>query len=320
MARARTVRRGAAALALAACLGSVAPSFGAGSASEHAGAPGASPPRSPASDARWVEPHAPAAGPAEAIGSYARGCLRGAVAMPAEGPGFIVMRAARSRYYGHPNLVSFVTTLGARALAKGLPIVYVGDLSQARGGPTPTGHASHQTGLDVDVWFVPPKSGPMPPDVSERETIPSRALVDLATGKLTSAFRPSAFALLELAAREPNVDRIFVHPTLKKKLCVEHKGEAWAARVRPWWGHEDHFHVRLACPKDNPSCEAQPPVTGDGCDAGLEWWFSAEAKAGPKKDDKPPKPLPNACEAVLCAGPGAGPHCESAAAEEGPRP
>ena len=38
--------------------------------------------------------------------------------------------------------------------ASGLPVFYVGDMAQPRGGPLPFGHASHQTGLDVDIWFT----------------------------------------------------------------------------------------------------------------------------------------------------------------------
>src|ERR1044071_3967237 len=42
---------------------------------------------------------------ARAIGSYARGCLAGAVALPINGPGWQVMRLSRNRNWGHPRLL-----------------------------------------------------------------------------------------------------------------------------------------------------------------------------------------------------------------------
>ena len=35
------------------------------------------------------------------------------------------------------------------------PGLLVGDMAQARGGPMLTGHASHQVGLDADIWLTP---------------------------------------------------------------------------------------------------------------------------------------------------------------------
>jgi hypothetical protein len=37
--------------------------------------------------------------------------------------------------------------------------LYIGDISQPRGGPMTSGHASHQIGLDADIWMLPPRSG-----------------------------------------------------------------------------------------------------------------------------------------------------------------
>ena len=53
--------------------------------------------------------------------------------------------------------------------------------------------------------------------------------------------------LIKRAASYPEVDRIFVHPAIKKVLC-EQAGEdrVWLAKVRSWWNHYYHFHVRIA--------------------------------------------------------------------------
>ena len=69
-------------------------------------------------------------------------------------------------------------------------------------------------------------------------------------------------------------------------MCLRKSGDGeethapWLARVRPWWSHHDHFHVRLKCPGDSPLCQSQDPLPADaGCGAALAWWFSDDAQA-----------------------------------------
>src|SRR5579872_3931566 len=102
----------------------------------------------------WSRASRPAPGAAAAIGGFAHGCLAGAAELPPDGLGFEVIHLSRRRYFGHPETVGFVERLGARAAAAGLPRFLVGDMAQPRGGPLPYGHTSHQTGLDVDIWFT----------------------------------------------------------------------------------------------------------------------------------------------------------------------
>ena len=142
----------------------------------------------------------------------------------------------------------------------------------ARGGPAPSGHASHQTGLDVDVWFLPPTGGHAP------------SMVDAARKQPSAAFGARMVRLLQAAAADPRVDRIFVNPILKRALCDKSGGDrGWLQKLRPWWGHDDHFHVRLACPADSPACTPQAPLPpGDGCGE-LAWWFDEKAQADREK-------------------------------------
>jgi penicillin-insensitive murein endopeptidase len=77
--------------------------------------------------------------------------------------------------------------------------------------------------------------------------------------------------------------------------------------VRPWSGHDHHFHVRISCPADSPQCKPQPPPEpGDGCGHELDYWFS-DAVVHPAPPTELPKPpltlaeLPAACRAVLTA-------------------
>ncbi len=248
----------------------------------------------------WSRVAGPTAGPALAIGSTADGCLAGAAALPLDGPGYAVIRPSRRRYFGHPELVDFIAGIGRQARESDLPTIQVGDMAQPRGGPLPFGHASHQTGLDVDLWFTF-AARPAPVE-REHPDLPSMLLpggqsIDPAR------FGPRQVTLLKLAAADPRVDRVFVNPTIKLALCRGFGGaradDPWLRLLRPWWGHDDHFHVRLRCPDGSPDCDPQAPIPpGSGCDAALEDWSRHQA---PPKPGKPgaPRPMPAVCMALL---------------------
>jgi penicillin-insensitive murein endopeptidase len=203
-------------------------------------------------------------------------------------------------------LIGFVRDLAAAAPEAGLRGILVGDLSQPRGGPMPYGHASHQTGLDVDVWF---REMPEPRLSAEaREHYPFRSVLtaekDAADpDRLTLAFR----RLLAWAASDQRVERIFVHPIIKRAMCADGwEDRAFLSKIRPWYGHDAHFHVRLACPADSPDCRAQrPPPSDDGCGAALDWWFTpAPYKPDPGAKPRPPLTvarMPRLCRALIGA-------------------
>lgn len=259
----------------------------------------------PAAAADWGAYTAPSSSPTEVIGSYARGCLGGAVALPLDGEGYQVMRVSRNRYYGHPELVRFIESLAANLVAAGHPGLLIGDMAQPRGGPMRTGHRSHQIGLDVDIWFLPKPAQPL--TAAERESLGAPSMVFPGGGVVNENWGELQAQALRTAAEAPEVDRIFVNAAIKQAVCDSETGDrGWLHKVRPWWGHDAHFHVRLACPSDQPLCEPQPPVpAGDGCDASLAWWFSAEAAAeAAKPATTPPRELtlddlPAACRAVF---------------------
>lgn len=230
---------------------------------------------------QWNRLRTPAPGPPQSIGGFSAGCLQGAATLSPSGPGYEVARIERHRRYGHPELVAFVQRLGMATKRAKLGPLVVGDLAQPRGGPTPTGHHSHQTGLDADLGYAPPiglRAGHV--TAKQRETLPPVVVVDLKKREPTAAWGPKVIELIALAASDPAVDRIFVNPTVKKLLCEAPRSAkmAWQPRIRPWWGHHDHFHVRLHCPTDSPLCVPQEPVADDGCGASLHWWFTADAQ------------------------------------------
>ncbi|MBF0363634.1 MAG: penicillin-insensitive murein endopeptidase [Oligoflexia bacterium] len=211
--------------------------------------------------------------PAESIGSYSRGCLSGAKAIEINSPGLNVMRLSRNRIYGHPYLIDFLIDVGKEIEKLNVGNIFVGDISQPRGGPSFSGHASHHNGLDVDIWFKLNHDKHIP-STEERENLSAKPF-EWSNGNEQ---------ILKLFSSKSEVDRIFVAADIKKKLCTKYKNNPanikWLSKIRPWWGHDDHLHLRLKCPNSS-SCIPQAAVassTHSGCDKSLEWWFSAEAK------------------------------------------
>jgi penicillin-insensitive murein endopeptidase len=267
-------------------------------------------PNDPSTPAKelFVRKPQPAPMQARAIGFYTRGCLAGAVALPVNGETWQVMRLSRNRNWGHPRLVEFL-----ERFARKVPTVsdwngiLVGDLAQPRGGPMFTGHASHQVGLDADIWLTP-----MPDrELSRREREEMSATNVVAQDRRDvdpAIWTPGHHAVIKAAAQNRMVERVLVNPAIKKALCREATGSRdWLSKVRPVFGHNYHFHVRIRCPSDSPECKPQdPPPDKDGC-GDLAPWFT-DAMLFPKPPDRPVKrpqlrlaDLPAACRTVVMA-------------------
>ncbi len=254
----------------------------------------------------------------KAIGFYSKGCLAGSVQLKETGPTWQAMRLSRNRHWGHPSLIEFIERLSSRAAELGWKGLYVGDLSQPRGGPMTSGHASHQIGLDVDLWMLP--ANRLDLTRQEREEISSVAVRSPDQKSVNGNWTRTHYEILKSAASDPAVDRIFVAAAIKKEMCkTAGKNRMWLQRIRPLYGHSHHFHVRLKCPKGEDSCVTQTPTVaelskgGDGCDETLEWWLTAylEALKKPPPKDPPPRKrgyrdyvmadLPRECANVLGA-------------------
>ncbi|MDP3877214.1 MAG: penicillin-insensitive murein endopeptidase [Methylobacter sp.] len=240
---------------------------------------------------------------AESIGSYTAGCLSGAVSLPQNGIGYQAMRPTRARSYGHPNLIRFIENLGQTVHAQNGGVLLIGDLGQVRGGPTPSGHRSHQSGLDVDIWYLlSQQAASRELTFNERESWSAPSVLMAKSDAMNAdQWSPAHEKVLEAAARNPDVDRIFVNASVKRLLCTRKSAHDWLKKIRPWWKHDDHFHVRLKCPEDSKNCRGQEPLPeNDGCDASLTWWFSEEAKTPAPAVKKPaPLVLPALCDVVL---------------------
>ncbi|WAP70988.1 penicillin-insensitive murein endopeptidase [Jiella pelagia] len=251
----------------------------------------------------------PSAGAPQSLGFYSNGCVAGAAELSPDGPNWQVMRLSRNRRYGHPATVALIQRLAGQAARAGIwPGLLVGDISQPRGGPMASGHASHQVGLDFDVWLRPMPSPRL--TVEQRETYPFRSVLKKGTFTVDDRIWNDNYRdLIRLASEQPEVQRIFVNPGIKKKLCeTAGRDRGWLSKVRPFYGHDEHFHIRLSCQPGSPGCKPQQAIgNGDGCDE-LDWWFNV-ALQPPPPDAKPPKPkpplmlsgMPRACSPVLDA-------------------
>ncbi len=241
------------------------------------------------------------------FGSYAKGCLAGAEQLPETGPTWQAMRLSRNRNWGHPEMIRFIKRLSLQAQKIGWAGLYVGDISQPRGGPMLSGHRSHQMGLDGDIWMYPPKR--MNLTRAERETLSSISVRTADQRNVNSNWTPEHHRVLRAAARDPAVARIFVTAPVKLKMCQDETGDRrYLRKIRPWWGHHYHFHVRLNCPKGARGCQNQDPIPrGDGCEDAIWWVTDALKPAKPDPNAPPPKPrkvltladLPQQCAAVL---------------------
>lgn len=225
-------------------------------------------------------------------GSYAKGCADGLVQLPETGPTWQAMRLSRNRNWGHPVMIDFLVELSQTARQIGWAGLYIGDISQPRGGPMTSGHSSHQIGLDADIWMLPPRRLDL--SRAEREEISSIPVRSADQLSITENWTPRHQAVMRAAALDPRVDRIFVAAAVKIEMCrtASRADRKWLQKIRPIQGHDTHFHVRLKCPRGARHCETQTPTVselsngGDGCDETLMWWVS--------EDYLNPKPDPNA--------------------------
>jgi penicillin-insensitive murein endopeptidase len=265
-------------------------------------------PQSPSTPAKELfgRKLSPAPLAARAIGSYARGCVAGAVALPVDGETWQVMRLSRNRNWGHPRLVAFLERTAKKVPeVNGWPGLLVGDISQPRGGPMLTGHASHQLGLDADIWLTP-----MPDRRLSRKDREMMSATDMVRPDRLDidpkAWTTQHTALVRAVAKEPEVARIFVNAAIKRALCREAGNDrAWLTKVRPMFGHNYHFHIRIACPRGEADCADQdPPPGGDGCGGELDRWFGQEMRFPKPGKPRPPMTmaqLPAECRHVLVA-------------------
>ena len=132
-------------------------------------------------------------------------------------------------------------------------------------------------------------------------------MLDGKVGKIRRIWKKRVTTMLELAAKDERVERLFVNPIIKRELCSDTSPErGYLRKIRPWYGHDDHLHARLSCPDNSKDCKSQEPLPkGDGCDE-VDWWFDEKAQADRKKAQEQyqtnvvaGRGWPSACEVLL---------------------
>ena len=243
-----------------------------------------------------------------AHGSYAKGCLAGGTELAQTGKTWQAMRLSRNRNWGHPVTIDYIKDLSQKAAKlPGWNGLYIGDISQPRGGPMISGHRSHQIGLDIDIWLRPAVDLTL--SRQAREEISSTSLRRKDGAFVNDKWTRAHHDLIKAAASDSRVARIFLFPGAKVQMCKDEKGDrAWLRKVRPWWGHHYHFHVRLKCPAGMSGCIDQaPPPAGDGCKEAQGWVDRILNPPPPNPNAPKPKPrrelvmadLPKQCAQVL---------------------
>lgn len=146
----------------------------------------------------------------------------------------------------------------------------IGDISSQFGGPISSRHKSHENGLDADIPYI--GSDKFEKMLDENGHIRN----DFEFRKNWQFWRIVASQRLYQDGEQITVlSRIFVNPSIKSGLCAWAKrtgiiGNALDAdilrRIRPWDGHDKHFHMRLRCSPHYPACRNQvEPPRGTGC-------------------------------------------------------
>jgi murein endopeptidase len=164
------------------------------------------------------------------LGTPGAGRLRRGVRFPAEGKYFFtwdpvlhVSPNSAWRRWGTDDLVRTVLRVLRRYAHAHphAPRVGIGDLSRRRGGPFGPKHATHQNGLDADIYY---------PRLDRRERPPKRA---------EQMDRRLSQALVDLFVAA-GADVIYVGPNTRLK------GPPGVVQVL--WNHDNHLHVRIPAP------------------------------------------------------------------------
>ncbi|WP_207458063.1 penicillin-insensitive murein endopeptidase [Azospirillum sp. SYSU D00513] len=252
----------------------------------------------------WSQVRGPSGGIAQSIGGYAAGCVAGARPLAPEGTGYQLIRLSRKRNYGHPALIDFLEDFGRKVAAARIGTALIGDMGQARGGPMSFGHASHQNGLDADVWLrldLPALRR------DARETLREIKYVDYGRRRVSADWSEGQAQMIRIAAADPRVARIFINPAIKQAMCRHSwPDRSFLRKLRPWHGHDGHMHIRLSCPPGSPQCEEQKELpAGEGCGEDVESWMASLAPLIERPPGDRPRPravnLPPVCRSVLRA-------------------
>lgn len=167
-----------------------------------------------------------------------------------------------SAVFGHPALVLMLQRT-ARQMARNdqSPPLVVGDLSKEHGGPL-YGHHSHQSGRDADIGFFAVDENGKPQQLERFVAYDSRGRARDGSGLIFDDYRNWLMVLTWLKDERAEVRHVFVASHLRKRLLdfarsrrdfAKYADDAARFLLQPRnsSAHDDHFHVRIKCPKQH---------------------------------------------------------------------
>jgi penicillin-insensitive murein endopeptidase len=149
----------------------------------------------------------------------------------------------------------------ARQMAReaGGAVIVAGDLSSKHGGPL-AGHRSHQSGRDADVGFFVVDAKGRPKTLDRFVAFDAEGKAKDGSGLRFDDYRNWLLIQMWLRDARAEVKYVFVAAPLRRRLLAfaqarpafrKYVGAAAELLIQPRnsSAHDDHFHVRVACPE-----------------------------------------------------------------------
>lgn len=199
------------------------------------------------------------------VGSPSNGWqLRAKKLKPA--PYLFIKPNSRSNAYGHPALVLMLDR-SAKQMARDAPgaRLLIGDLSSEFGGPLAK-HRSHQSGRDADVGFFVTNAKGRPQRVNRFVAMNAAGKARDGSGYEFDDYRNWLLVQLWMKDTRARIMYVFVASHLRRRLLEFAKARPafrkYVTRAEKFLrqpsnssAHDDHFHVRIACPaRQQPLC------------------------------------------------------------------
>lgn len=208
--------------------------------------------------------------PSLSVGSPTDGRLVGGVRI-AEGPHLRVFPsyAGTDIRYGLDSLVAMIDH-AARAVRKQFPdaVLTMGQLSKAGGGQVDR-HASHESGRDADVGFYVKSTTGKPLYADHMVVFTADGKAPSWPGAVFDDAKNWALVAAMLGDTRVRITHIFVATHLRARLlayaakigappALRRRASEVLAQPRGSLPHDDHFHVRIACPSHMSQCVEWP--------------------------------------------------------------
>jgi len=181
-----------------------------------------------------------------------------------------IKTSSKARSWGHPALVKMLRR-NARDIGRTVKgsVMLVGDVSRKKGGPL-GGHHSHQSGRDADVAFYARDAAGKRVTLRRFVAFGGDGKARDGSGLVFDDRRNWLLVQAWIKDHRAGLSHIFVSTPLRKRLLDyarkhkryrKHVDKALVLLTEPRnaAAHDDHFHVRIACPKKQADiCREHP--------------------------------------------------------------